>query len=83
MTLSSSFPAIVVYAQELMPHRVGAISGLFFGFAFGLSGIGAAALGWLADLTSITIVYQLCPFLLLLGLLTAFLPRRPGAPSLR
>jgi MFS transporter, FSR family, fosmidomycin resistance protein len=74
LTLSSSFPAIVVYAQELMPHRVGTISGLFFGFAFGLSGIGAAALGWLADRTSIGFVYEICAVLPALGLLAAFLP---------
>lgn len=86
LTLSSSFPAIVVYAQELMPHRVGAISGLFFGFAFGLSGIGAAALGWLADRTSIEFVYLICSVLPALGLLAAFLPdlggvRRAHAPA--
>jgi len=74
LTLSSSFPAIVVYAQELMPHRVGAISGLFFGFAFGLSGIGAAGLGWLADYTSIEFVYLICSVLPALGLLAVFLP---------
>jgi FSR family fosmidomycin resistance protein-like MFS transporter len=74
LTLSSSFPAIVVYAQELLPHRVGAISGLFFGFAFGLSGIGAAALGWLADYTSIVLVYEICSVLPALGLLAALLP---------
>ena len=61
---------------------VGLAAGLFYGFSFGLGGLGAAALGKLADLTSITTVYRLCPFLLLLGLLTAFLPRRPGAPSM-
>jgi FSR family fosmidomycin resistance protein-like MFS transporter len=55
---------------------------MFYGFSFGLGGLGAAALGKLADLTSITTVYQLTPFLLLLGLLVAFLPRRPGAPSM-
>jgi MFS transporter, FSR family, fosmidomycin resistance protein len=74
LTLSSSFPAIVVYAQELMPQKVGTISGLFFGFAFGLSGIGAAALGWLADRTSIEFVYAVCSVLPALGLLAAFLP---------
>ena len=79
LTLSSSFPAIVVYAQELMPHRVGAISGLFFGFAFGLSGIGAAGLGWLADYTSIEFVYLICSVLPALGLLAAFLPDLKGA----
>ena len=81
LTLSSSFPAIVVYAQELMPHRVGAISGLFFGFAFGLSGIGAAGLGWLADYTSIEFVYLICSVLPALGLLAAFLPDLKGAKS--
>ena len=74
LTLSSSFPAIVVYAQELMPQKIGTISGLFFGFAFGLSGIGAAALGWLADRTSIEFVYLICAGLPALGLLAVFLP---------
>jgi FSR family fosmidomycin resistance protein-like MFS transporter len=72
--LSSAFPAIIVYAQELVPGKVGLISGLFFGFAFGMGGIGAAALGELADWTSITFVFQVCAFLPILGLLTAFLP---------
>jgi MFS transporter, FSR family, fosmidomycin resistance protein len=72
--MASAFPAIVVYAQELMPGRVGMISGLFFGFSFGMSGIGAAALGILADATSITFVYKVCAFLPLIGLLTVFLP---------
>ena len=54
MVMASAFPAIVVYAQELLPGRVGMISGLFFGFSFGMGGIGAAVLGWLADLTDIT-----------------------------
>lgn len=83
MIMASAFSAILVYAQELLPGRVGLASGMFYGFSFGLGGLGAAALGKLADLTSITTVYRLCPFLLLLGLLTAFLPRRPGAPSVR
>ncbi len=74
LTLSSAFPAILVYAQELMPQKVGMISGLFFGFAFGLSGLGAAGLGWLADRTGIESVYFLCSFLPALGLLAAFLP---------
>jgi FSR family fosmidomycin resistance protein-like MFS transporter len=82
MIMASAFSAILVYAQELLPGRVGLAAGLFYGFSFGLGGLGAAALGKLADLTSITTVYRLCPFLLLLGLLTAFLPRRPGAPSM-
>jgi len=72
--LSSAFPAILVYAQELLPGSVGLISGLFFGFAFGMGGLGSAALGKLADLTSIAHVYQLCAFLPLLGLIAAFLP---------
>jgi FSR family fosmidomycin resistance protein-like MFS transporter len=81
LTLSSSFPAIVVYAQELMPQKIGTISGLFFGFAFGLSGIGAAALGWLADGTSIEFVYFICAGLPVLGLLAAFLPDIGGASA--
>ena len=82
MIMASAFSAILVYAQELLPGRVGLAAGMFYGFSFGLGGLGAAALGKLADLTSITTVYRVCPFLLLLGLLTAFLPRRPGAPSM-
>lgn len=74
MILASAFSAILVYAQELMPGRVGMVSGLFFGFAFGMGGIGAAVLGWLADRTSIFFVYHICAFLPALGLLTAFLP---------
>jgi FSR family fosmidomycin resistance protein-like MFS transporter len=74
LVLSSAFSAIVVYAQELMPGRVGMVSGLFFGFAFGMGGLGAALLGELADWTSITFVYRVCAFLPLLGLMTAFLP---------
>jgi FSR family fosmidomycin resistance protein-like MFS transporter len=81
MVMASAFPAILVYAQELLPGRVGLVAGMFFGFSFGLGGLGAAALGKLADLTSIETVYQVTPFLLLLGLLTAFLPRYPGRPS--
>ena len=72
--LASAFPAIVVYAQELMPGKVGMISGLFFGLAFGIGGIGAAILGRLADHTSINFVYQVCSFLPMIGLLTGFLP---------
>jgi MFS transporter, FSR family, fosmidomycin resistance protein len=74
LILSSAFSAIVVFAQELLPGRVGMVSGLFFGFAFGMAGIGAAVLGELADWTSITFVYQVCAFLPLLGLLAVFLP---------
>ena len=73
-TLASAFPAMVVYAQELLPGRVGAVSGLFFGLAFGLGGIGAAVLGQLADGIGIVGVYRLCAFLPLIGLLAYFLP---------
>jgi FSR family fosmidomycin resistance protein-like MFS transporter len=74
LILSSAFSAIVVYAQELLPSRVGMVAGLFFGFAFGMGGVGAAVLGWLADETSIGYVYRVCSFLPLVGLLTALLP---------
>jgi FSR family fosmidomycin resistance protein-like MFS transporter len=74
MILASAFPAIVVYAQELLPGKVGMISGLFFGLAFGTAGIAAALLGELADHTSIGFVYRVCAFMPLLGLLTVFLP---------
>lgn len=74
LVLSSAFASIVVYAQELMPGRTGAVSGLFFGLAFGMGGIGAAVLGWLADLYGIDSVYDLCAFLPLIGLFAAFLP---------
>jgi len=73
--LSSAFSAIVVYGQELVPGKIGMISGLFFGFAFGFAGIGAACMGWLADLTDIDFVYRVSAFLPALGLLAAFLPR--------
>ena len=81
--LSSAFSAILVYAQELMPHRIGTVSGLFFGFAFGMGGLGAAVLGILADRTSIEYVYLLISFLPLLGIVAAFLPRslQPSAAS--
>jgi MFS transporter, FSR family, fosmidomycin resistance protein len=72
--LASAFPAILVYATELLPGKVGTIAGLFFGFAFGLAGIASAVLGKLADATSIIFVVKACSFLPLLGLLTAFLP---------
>jgi FSR family fosmidomycin resistance protein-like MFS transporter len=74
LILASAFSAILVFAQEIMPGRVGAVSGLFFGFAFGLGGIGAAVLGALADRKGIEIVYRLCAFLPLLGAAAAFLP---------
>lgn len=72
--ISSAFSAILVYAQELVPGKVGMISGLFFGFAFGMAGIGSAVLGALADITSIQYVFVVCSFLPLIGLVTGFLP---------
>jgi len=72
--LASAFSAILVYAQELIPGKVGLVAGLFFGFAFGMGGIGSALLGKLADAKGITYVYNICAFLPLIGLLTAFLP---------
>jgi FSR family fosmidomycin resistance protein-like MFS transporter len=80
LVLASAFPAILVYAQELIPGKIGTISGLFFGLAFGLGGIGAALLGRLADRTSIVYVYQVCAFLPAIGLLAGFLPN-PAKPS--
>ncbi len=74
LILASAFSAILVYAQELVPGKVGTIAGLFFGLAFGVAGVGAALLGKLADATSIVLVYRVCSFLPLIGLLTAFLP---------
>jgi len=74
LILASAFSAIVVFAQDLLPGRVGMVSGIFFGLAFGLGGLGAAALGWLADRTGIEYVYQLCAYLPAIGLLTALLP---------
>jgi FSR family fosmidomycin resistance protein-like MFS transporter len=81
LVISSAFSAIVVFAQELLPGRVGMVSGMFFGFAFGMGGIGAAVLGELADWTSIEYVYHVVAFVPLIGLLTAFLPNleRRGA----
>lgn len=74
LVLASAFSAIVVFAQELVPGRVGAISGIFFGFAFGAGGLGAALLGRLADATSLALVFKICSFLPAIGLLTVFLP---------
>jgi FSR family fosmidomycin resistance protein-like MFS transporter len=74
VVIASAFAAIIVYAQELIPGNVGMVAGLFFGFAFGLGGVGAAVLGDLADATSIAYVYKVCSFLPLLGVLTVFLP---------
>jgi FSR family fosmidomycin resistance protein-like MFS transporter len=80
LILSSAFAAILVYAQELLPGKVGTVAGLFFGFAFGMGGLGAAALGELADMTSITFVYRICAFLPALGLFAYFLPRLGEEP---
>ncbi len=74
MILASAFPAIIVYAQELLPQKTGMVAGLFFGLAFGMGAIGAAALGQIADAKSITFVFQLCAWLPLIGLAAAFLP---------
>jgi len=81
LILASAFSAILVYAQELVPGNVGLISGLFFGLAFGIAGIGSAVLGYVADRTSITYVFHLCSFLPLIGLLTALLPNLGKRPS--
>jgi FSR family fosmidomycin resistance protein-like MFS transporter len=83
LILSSAFSAILVFAQELIPGRVGMVSGLFFGFAFGMAGIGAAALGHLADGKGLLFVYELCSYLPLLGICTIFLPRLQRARSSR
>jgi FSR family fosmidomycin resistance protein-like MFS transporter len=82
LILASAFPAIVVYGQELVPFRVGTVAGLFFGFAFGLGGIGAALLGQLADVTGVRFVFELCAFLPAIGFLAAFLPRTVGTARL-
>jgi FSR family fosmidomycin resistance protein-like MFS transporter len=83
LILSSAFAAILVYAQELVPGKVGTIAGLFFGFAFGLGGLGAALLGQLADLTSIDYVYKVCSFLPAIGILAALLPNLETAINRR
>ena len=77
LILSSATSSIIVFAQELVPHRFGMISGVFFGFAFGIGGLGAAVLGKVADHAGIAFVYQLCAFLPALGLLAVFLPKMP------
>jgi len=74
LVLASAFSAIIVFAHDLVPGKIGLISGLFFGLAFGMAGVGAAIMGWLADATSIAFVYRVCSFLPAIGLLTAFLP---------
>jgi FSR family fosmidomycin resistance protein-like MFS transporter len=81
LILASAFPAIIVFAQDMLPHRIGMVSGLFYGFSFGLGGIGAAVLGVIADYSSVAFVYEICAFLPLLGLLAVFLPDvRPVEP---
>ena len=77
LVIASAMPAIIVYAQELMPHRFGMVSGLFFGLVFGIGGIGAAVLGYVADRAGIDFVYQVCAFLPAIGLLAVFLPKMP------
>jgi FSR family fosmidomycin resistance protein-like MFS transporter len=77
LIISSTTSSIIVFAQELVPHRFGMISGVFFGVAFGIGGLGAAVLGKLADHTSIEFVYQVCAYLPAIGLLAVFLPRLP------
>ncbi|MDP2059669.1 MAG: MFS transporter, partial [Flavobacteriaceae bacterium] len=72
--ISSAFPAIIVYAQELIPKKLGMVSGLFYGFAFGMAALGSAVLGILADHTSIQFVYQVCSFLPFIGIICYFLP---------
>ena len=81
LVLASAFSAILVYAQDLVPGKVGTISGLFFGLAFGMGGIGAALMGELADRTSIEFVYRVCAFLPVIGLLAAFLPNLEPAKA--
>jgi FSR family fosmidomycin resistance protein-like MFS transporter len=83
LILSSAFPAILVYAQELIPGKIGMVSGLFFGFAFGMGGIGSALLGNLADKTSIIYVFHVCAFLPLIGIITGFLPNIEGSRKRR
>ena len=83
LLMASAFPAILVYAQELVPGRVGLVSGMFFGFAFGLGGLGAAAMGRIADATSVSFVFQLCSYLPAIGLITWLLPNLEGARSPR
>ncbi|MDF2478044.1 MAG: transporter [Sphingobacterium sp.] len=80
LILSSAFPAIIVYAQELLPKKLGMVSGLFYGFAFGMGGIGSAVLGWQADHTSIEFIYHLCSYLPLIGVVAYFLPDLQKTP---
>jgi len=79
LVMSSAFSAIVVFAQELVPGKVGLISGIFFGLMFGISGVGAAAMGHIADIHGIEQVYRIASFLPLLGIMAALLPKIEGA----
>ena len=81
--ISSAFSAILVYATELVPGKVGMIAGLFFGFAFGMGGLGSAVLGKLADMTSVVYVFKICAFLPLLGIITGLLPNIEGTKQRR
>jgi MFS transporter, FSR family, fosmidomycin resistance protein len=83
LILASAFPAIVVYAQELLPGRTGTVAGLFFGFAFGMGGVGAAVLGKVADSFGINLVYEICAFLPIIGLLAGFLPDVDSAGAVK
>lgn len=78
LIISSAFSAILVYATDLMPGKVGMVAGLFFGFAFGMGGVGSAVLGRLADQTSIEYVFKICAYLPLIGIITGFLPNIEG-----
>jgi FSR family fosmidomycin resistance protein-like MFS transporter len=80
--MASSFPAILIFAQELMPGKVGTVGGLFFGFSFGSGAIASALLGGLADFDGITFVYKLCAYMPLIGLITWFLPNVPQNATL-
>lgn len=80
LILSSAFPAIIVYAQELLPKKLGMVSGLFYGFAFGMGGLGSALLGWQADHTSIEFIYHICSYLPLIGVVAFFLPNLQKTP---
>jgi FSR family fosmidomycin resistance protein-like MFS transporter len=83
LIIASAFPAIVVYAQDLLPGRTGMVAGIFFGLAFGMGSVGAAVLGKLADQVGVNFIYQICAFLPLIGLLAAFLPDVHKRPAQR
>lgn len=83
LIISSAFPAIIVYAQELLPKKLGMVSGLFYGFAFGMGGLGSAVLGFVADLTSVNFVYHITAFLPLLGAIAYFLPNLKSVQAVR